>query len=197
MAWENKREAASWIACCAIWALGGCASAPTTEGSGAWPPLSPVSLSATRTAQQVLRVAFGEREATLNCVVAVTPESINIVGTTAAGMRAFTVKYDSAGMQAQSHLPLQAAGQLPPPERMLNDLQLVHWPLEALQRHFVGTEWSVAEPYRGTRRLLRAGRLIAEVHYTGADAWSGTSWLANLESGYTLGVESKLLSEAR
>jgi hypothetical protein len=179
-----------------IWALSGCAGM-SGERPAAWPPLSPGSLSATRTAQQILRVAFGERQVTLNCVVAVTPQSIAVVGTTAAGMRAFTVKYDGTTVQAQNHLPLHSAADLPPPERLLNDLQLVHWPLEALQRQFANSDWTVSEPYRGTRRLQRAGQLVAEVHYAAADAWSGMSWLANLESGYTLGIESRLISESQ
>jgi hypothetical protein len=193
----SKTASATWFAACIAAAVAGCVGTPAGERSVVWPPLSPSSLAATRTAQQVLRVAFGDRQATLNCVVAVTPHSITVIGTTAAGMRAFTVKYDGISVQAQNHLPLQSAADLPPPERLLNDLQLVHWPLEALQRQFAGSEWAISEPYRGTRRLERSGRLVAEVHYTDTDAWSGMSWLANLESGYTLGIESKLMGEAR
>jgi hypothetical protein len=49
----------------------------------------------------------------------------------------------------------------------------------------------VTEPFAGTRRLKRDGRLIAEVHYSkpGTDPWRSHVWLANFEYGYSLAVD--------
>jgi len=174
----------------------GCATSPPPSERGAtdnfWPALSPASLGASITASQVLRVAFGEREATLNCAVAVQPELLTIVGVTALGMRAFTVKFDGSQVSAESQ---PGVPEMLPPQRLLNDVQLTYWPLRALQLQLARTEWEVTEPAPGTRRLKRAGRLIAEVHYAGSDPWSGRVWLSNLEFGYTLSIDSQRLAD--
>jgi len=157
-------------------------------GATASPLLAPSALGSTVNASQVLRVAFGDREATLNCAVAVTPDRLTIVGVTAMGMRAFTIKYDGVKVDAES------APGMPdslPPERLLNDVQLVYWPLKALQSKLSGGDWEVSEPIAGTRRLKRGGRVVAEVHYANADPWSGRVWLANLEFDYTLSIDSQ------
>jgi hypothetical protein len=170
---------------CCIVVLAGCRTPPTPTPTR--PALAPASLGATRLANQVLRVAIGDREVTLNCAVSVQPSSLTIVGTTALGLRAFTVEYDGSRIKAdaQAGVPQTLSA-----ERLLNDVQLVFWPLSELQKSLTGTLWSVTEPVPGTRRLRRDGRLVAEVHYTG-DAWRSRTWLANLEFGYTLNIDSR------
>jgi hypothetical protein len=49
----------------------------------------------------------------------------------------------------------------------------------------------VSEPSPGTRRLRRGERLVSEAHYAGGNAWSGRSWLVNLEHGYSLQIDSE------
>ena len=144
----------------------------------------------TLTANQVLRVAVGEREATLNCVVAVTQQNITIVGMTALGLRAFTVKFDGEHVTAEAQA---AVPQAMPPERLVNDLQLVYWPLATLKKALARSDWQVSEPAPFTRRLRRGDRLIAEVHYSAVDAWNSRAWLVNLEFDYTLNIESQRL----
>ena len=165
---------------------------PMSAGShGGWPVLTPSSFGKTESAAQILRVAYGDREATLNCVVAVSPERIVVIGTTALGMRAFTIKYDGAKVQAEAQAGVPQAME---PERLLNDLQLVYWPLSAIQHALANTEWEISEPATHTRRLKHRGKLAAEVHYaTDQDlALRGRAWLANLEFGYTLTIDSQI-----
>lgn len=169
------------------WLLTGC-NTPAPVDQKAPPPtpslLPPSALGTERTANQIVRGAFGEREATLQCAVIVRGNDLTVVGLTTLGVRMFTIRYDGREVHQEQALPLPS--QLTP-ERLLADLELVYWPLAALQ----AAGWEASEPFSQTRRLRRAGRLIAEVHYDGADPWRGRAWLVNLEHGYTLSIDSQ------
>jgi hypothetical protein len=162
-------------------------STPSHEG---WPLLAPATLGETRTVNQILRVAHGEQETTLNCVVSVSAEQLSIVGVTALGLRAFTVKFDGESITAEA---LPGVPQSMSPERLLNDAQLAYWPLAELKKAMANSPWDISEPAPGTRRLRHGGKLIAEVHYAQrADSpWHDRVWLVNLEFGYTLAIDSK------
>jgi hypothetical protein len=170
-------------------ALAGCATQRVQTGGGR-PLLAPASLGEERSVTQVVRGAFGPREMTMNCVVTVKDGVMTVVGLNAMGVRLFTIRYDGTTTTVDNSLPVPA--QLTP-ERLLADLQLVHWPLRPLQAALRGDGWELSEPAPGTRRLRQGERLIAEVHYAGADPWQGRSWLVNLEYGYTLNIESKAM----
>jgi hypothetical protein len=176
----------------AAFLLAGCAS-PTTRVStaeGSRPLLAPQTLGAERSASQIVRGALGERELAINCVVTVKEGAMTIVGLSAMGVRIFTIKYDGVATSVENTLPI------PPqltPEKLLADLQLVYWPLAALEKPLAAAGWQISESAPGTRRLRRDTQLVAEVHYAGSDPWAGRSWLVNLEHGYTLNIESKAL----
>lgn len=160
------------------------------SASGARPLVAPSALNSERAANQVVHGAFGDREMTMNCVLSVRDGVATVVGLTALGVRAFTLKYDGTNVQVENDLPV------PPqltPERLLADIQLVFWPAPALKSALSKQGWELTEPYEHTRRLKRGGKLIAEVHYDAAEPWSGRSWLVNLEHGYTLGIDSSVL----
>ena len=153
-------------------------------------PLPPASLGSSRSARQLLRGAFGDREASLQAVVDVNPQRITVVGLTAMGNRVFSVSYDGSSLKSDTS-PL-APKQLQP-ERVLVDMQLVLWPYAALQQALDGSHWQLSEPAERTRRLRRDGKLIAEIHYADTDAWRGRAWLSNFEYGYALAIESQPL----
>ncbi|MBC7982859.1 MAG: DUF3261 domain-containing protein [Candidatus Obscuribacterales bacterium] len=155
------------------------------------PLLAPSALRANRAGNQIVRGAFGAREITLNCVLTVRGDNLTVVGLTAMGVRAFTIRYDGRQVIVENELPIPA--QLTP-ERLLADIQLVFWPTAALQSQFTSAGWQLTEPFANTRRLRRHDSLIAEVHYDSSDPWQGRSWLVNLEHGYTLSIESTPLA---
>ena len=169
-------------------ALGGCAMTPPRETSAAFPVLDPSTLGATRSTRQLLRAAFGEHDLAFQCVVDVGPGYLTVVGLSALGQRWFSLRHDGRGLESQIS---PQAPDLLDPRRVLADLQLALWPLAALQQAVSGSAWQVSEPAPATRRLRRDGRLVAEVHYAGADPWQGQLWLSNFETGYTLSVESR------
>jgi hypothetical protein len=173
-------------------ALAGCASHPSTStpGEAARPLVAPATLGAERAANQIVRGALGQRDVTLTCVVTVKDGMMSVVGLSAMGVRVFTIRYDGQNTSVDNSMPV------PPQlttERMLADLQLVYWPLQALEPTLRGAGWEVSDPAPGTRRLRRDARIVAEVHYAGADPWNTRSWLVNLEHGYTLNIESRAL----
>lgn len=171
--------------------LAGCAAWTTPAASPAnnVPQiLSAASLGQTRSAQQIVRAAFGDREATMQCAVDVSPERMQVIALNAMGLRLFSVKVESGKTAVERALGVPEQVQ---PEQILRDIQFCYWPLAALQEGMRGSHWDVSEPFPGTRRIRRDGRLISEVHYADpkADPWLTHLWLANFEFGYSLAVD--------
>lgn len=175
---------------CAV-LLMACAAAPAPPAAlPSLQPLAPAALGASRRSRQIVHAAFGEREATLQCVLSVDAQRVGVIGLTASGQRLFGLDYDGSRstVDAGSLLPTQI-----PPERLLTDLQLVYWPLAAWQAATAGGDWRVSESVPGTRRLHHRERLVAEVHYAGGDPWNGRVWLSNFQFGYALTVDAQPL----
>lgn len=172
--------------------LSACASAPMQQAdpSQLLPVLPADSLGQSRSAQQIVRAAFADNEATMQCVVEVTPQRMSVVALNAMGLRLFSVVVEDGQttVERSPGVPEQVQ-----PERILSDIQFAFWPLAKLQQAYRGTAWQVSEPFAATRRLKRDGRLIAEVHYAqpGKNPWSGRLWLSNYQFGYSLAVTSQ------
>jgi len=172
--------------------LSGCAnfaaSPPPAAAKVSVPPLPAATLGQTRSAVQIVRAAFGKQEATMQCAVDVAPQRMQVVALSAMGLRLFgvTVENGQTTVERAPGVPEQIQ-----PEQILRDIQFCYWPLAALQAGYQGTSWEVSEPFAGTRRLKRDGRLIAEVHYSkpGTDPWRSRLWLTNFEYGYSLAVD--------
>jgi hypothetical protein len=130
----------------------------------------------------------GAREITMNCVVTVKDGVMTVIGLNAMGVRLFTLRHDGQRIQVEKAFAIPEAIT---PERLLADLQLVFWPLQPLQETLARAGYELGEITPATRRLKRGDRLVAEVHYGSADAWSGRSWLVNLEFGYSLQIDSQ------
>jgi hypothetical protein len=154
------------------------------------PLLPPASLGRSVEALQVIHGAHGAQELAFQCVVEVRPQLLTVIGLSAQGQRVFSLRHDGEKLESESTAAAPAGLD---PRRVLVDLQLALWPIAALKQSFAGTGWELSEPAPGTRRLRREGRLVAEVHYSGDDAWRGRSWLSNFESGYSLSIESRPL----
>jgi Protein of unknown function (DUF3261) len=165
-------------------------SSTASKGAQDWPLLAPATLGHAAQVRQILHAAYQSHTVDLQCVVTVEGEHLTVVGLNTIGLRAFKVTYDGVRIDEQR------APQVPAfvdANRLLEDLQLAFWPLPALQTAFAPAGWTVVEPFAGTRRLLRDDALIAEVHYAGADPWTGRIWLANFRDRYSLSIESSPL----
>jgi hypothetical protein len=169
--------------------LGGCAARPAFDAPSL---LSPATLGRSQILRQVLNVAFRDRQAVIQGVLVVDTAQIHFVALDATGQRLFGVRYDGVTSSVE---PGRAAVEDLPPERLLADVQLAYWPLPALQAA-AKEGWSYSEPAPQTRRLLRGGRLVAEVHYAcqgTAGEWPRQLWLSNYELGYSLTIRSEPL----
>jgi Protein of unknown function (DUF3261) len=183
----------STLALCLL--LGACATPPAPPQAvdqvpDAWPLLPPAALGRTVQVKQILHAAFAASTVDLQCALTVEPDRVTVVGLTPLGLRAFTIGYDGTRVDAQRapQVPAFIDG-----ARLLDDIQLVFWPLPALQAALAPAGWIVIEPFSGTRRLLRGDALIAEVHYAGTDPWSGRVWLVNFRNRYTLTIDTSQL----
>jgi hypothetical protein len=171
--------------------LAGCAtSAPKPPAVPPFALLPPASYGGSAHVTQILNAAYGEREASLQCVLDIGPQSLSVVGLTATGQRVFTLKYDGATLDAERSpfAPTEIA-----PERILADLELAYWPLPALQAATAGTPWTISEPRAGLRRVRYGATLVAETHRVGDGPWPPRLWLANFAYGYALDIQSQVI----
>jgi hypothetical protein len=169
-------------------ALAACVTRPQQQAVAPEQPplLPPASLDAPHQAQQILRAAFGEHEATLRSVVRTTPQHIEMITLTALGQRAMSIDWNGQDWKVDTAPMVPAALRA---ESLVADLQLALWPLATLQAAWQPAGWEVSEPGGGVRRLRHEGRLVAEVHYADADPWRGRYWIANFRYGYALAVQ--------
>lgn len=151
-------------------------------------PLAPLRDVTPRHASQVLYAAFGARAVTLRTALELDAMSLRVVAVTATGQRLFSASWDGQRITADKS-PL-VPGEVDP-ARVLADIQLALWPLASVQTAFRAAGLEVSEPFAGTRRVQRGERLVAEVHYAGADAWNGRLWLVNFEHDYTLAIDTR------
>src|SRR3546814_3823509 len=111
------------VAACAL--LPACASlAPADEAASTSPPLpllSPASLGASLQAEQVLHVAYGSDEHSLQCVVRDDAKSLSLICLTGMGQRVFTLDYDGSDLKTW-RAPF--APDAIDPQRIVADLQL-------------------------------------------------------------------------
>ncbi|MGC3979836.1 MAG: DUF3261 domain-containing protein [Steroidobacteraceae bacterium] len=174
---------------CVCFLLTACVSAPKNIAAGndsTWPLLTPASAGQSRQVTQVLRGDYADNSFTLRSVVTVDATQLTVIGLTTMGLRAFTLKYDGNNLSEERAPQVPDALQA---RQLLNDLQLAFWPLSILQQSWQAAGGEVSEPYPGTRRLKRAGTLLAEVHYAG-DPWNGRVWLRHFDYPYSLFIES-------
>ncbi len=178
---------------CISLALSACALLPQRPPP-ALPLLTPQALGASRSSQQVLHVAYGKHDLTLQCALQAAHDRDTLIAVGPFGQRFFTLNYDGHKLQADvsPYLPDTL-----PPRQVLADVELALWPLSAWHKRLAGSGWVLTVPQTGVRRLRYGGRLVAEVHYgDGGDGWNGRFWLVNLIYGYTLDITSTVTPAA-
>lgn len=184
-----------FVAFGAVLALMNCAGCALLQhaSSPALPLLSPQSLGAQRVASQVLHVAYGAQELSLQCALRAGADADQLIAIGPVGQRLFTLHYDADGVHVKTrpHAPKMLR-----PRRVWADVQLALWPLAAWQQRVQGTAWSVTQPRPGVRRLRHGSQLISEVHYAaGSNGWNGRLWLVDFVYDYSLDISSRLQAD--
>lgn len=170
------------IAAAGLLALAACAPPATRVPIPASPvfALAPSALPGGMAEQQRLSFEHGERRETVDALVEVDAEAVRLV-IHGQGQVALRLVWDGAvlSQQRQPWLPDALEG-----ARVLSDLQLVFWPLDAL-RPQLPAGWTLEET--GARRTLsEAGQPVAWVEREDAD----TRVLHQQRLGYRLRIDS-------
>lgn len=166
----------------ALLLLAGCAHPRPQAPRQELPPLrlSPAALGETISVQQRLHFSFGSQRRELDALLEVDAQEVRLL-VLALGQSGVRLSWDGQTLQQQR------AAWLPPAvrgERVLDDLQFVRWPVEAI-RAALPEGWQLQQS-PGVRTLLH----------------NGTAWLVatelspqrvrleNLAEGYQLEIES-------
>ncbi|WP_158637193.1 DUF3261 domain-containing protein [Arenimonas daejeonensis] len=163
--------------------LAACASAPTrAPAPGAMPPLrlAPAELGRELVLRQRLDFHHGERRESIEALVEVDAASVRLV-MHAQGQVALRVDWNGTTLdQTRAEwLPPVLSG-----ERVLDDLQLVYWPVAAINAR-LPAGWHLAEA-SSNRRLLQDGEIVATVVYVSATHVR----LRQRRQGYVLDIHS-------
>jgi hypothetical protein len=146
--------------------------------------LAPSALGESISLQQHLTVERNGSVDELDAVLEVDPWRLDLVGL-ALGQRVLTLHYDGQRLNAWRH-PL-----FPPEVRdedILEDLQLVLWPADAVSQALPGG-WRIEE--NGARRTLLIGEMpVTVINYSSVPRWSGKIELSNLLYQYRLIIQS-------
>jgi hypothetical protein len=146
--------------------------------------LAPSALGESISLQQHLTVERNGRVDELDAVLEVDSQRLDLVGL-ALGQRVLTLHYDGQILNTWRH-PL-----FPPElrdEDILEDLQLILWPADAVRQALPGG-WRIEE--NGARRTLLIGEMpVTVINYSGASRWNGKIELSNLRYQYRLIIQS-------
>jgi Protein of unknown function (DUF3261) len=163
--------------------IGGCA-VPAHQPVRLGLKLAPSALGESISLQQHLTVERNGKVDELDAVLEVDPRRLDLVGL-ALGQRVLTLHYDGQILNAWRH-PL-----FPPEVRdedILEDLQLILWPADAVREALPGG-WRIEE--KDKRRILLSGQtLVTVIDYSGVPRWNGKIELSSLRYQYRLIIQS-------
>jgi hypothetical protein len=163
--------------------FGGC-GLPAHQPARLGLKLAPSALGESISLQQHLTVERDGRMDELEAVLEVDPRRLHLVGL-ALGQRVLTLHYDGQMLKTWRHSMFPAALR---DEDILEDVQLIFWPAEALRQALPGG-WRIEE--EGLRRTLLIGEMpVTVINYSGQPRWSGKIELSNLRYQYRLMIES-------
>jgi Protein of unknown function (DUF3261) len=146
--------------------------------------LAPSALGQSISLQQHITVERNGRVDELDAVLEVDPRRLDLVGV-ALGQRVLSLHYDGRILSSWRHPMFPAAVR---DEDILEDLQLILWPADALGPA-LPDGWRIEE--NDLRRTLLIGEMpVTVINYSGERPWSGKVELSNLRYRYRLIIES-------
>jgi hypothetical protein len=158
---------------------------PATESARLGLKLAPSELGESVSLQQRLRVEREGRIDDLDVALEVDPKRIEMV-VLAFSQRVLALQYDGDKMTSWRHfmLPEQVKG-----EDVLQDLQLIMWPLDAIRKG-LPAGWRIED--EGLRRTLSNGDgPVTVINYSNASSrWGGIVELQHLRYRYKLTIQS-------
>jgi hypothetical protein len=172
-----------WLIALGSLIIGGCA-VPAHQSGRLGLKLAPSALGESISVQQHLTVERNGRVDEIEAVLEVDPRRLDLVGLV-LGQRVLTLHYDGQILNAWRH-PL-----FPPEVRdedILEDLQLILWPADAVRQALPGG-WRIEE--KDKRRILLSEQTpVTVINYSGEPRWNGKIELSNLRYQYRLIIQS-------
>lgn len=164
--------------------LGACAVVPKRLPER---PLAPPGAAPAREFQQGVAVDYRDHHFQLLVAGRIDADAVQLAALSPAGFTLFTLRYDGVKLDVQQRAPAQdnGAGQLPPAQ-IVADLQLVYWPLAALNAAGA-PHWRVTER-PGERVLSWDGTPVERATFAGGDPWRAPVRLEHLRYGYRLTI---------
>ena len=127
------------------------------------------------------------QERSLEAQLEIEPTELRLAAF-AMNQRVLLLRWDGHHLDVKRHPLLPAAVDA---GRVLRDIQLVYWPLSAVQAA-LPPGWSVQDT--GTeRRLLHEGEIEVQISYAGEPRWQGRAELDNRLERYRLAIDSSIL----
>lgn len=163
--------------------IGGCVASSSRPHAGdALPPLrlSPAALGRSVAWQQKLEFVFDGKRETVEALLEVDPEEVRLLLHT-AGQSALRLRWDGRELEHSRAEWLPAALNA---ERVLDDMQLVYWPLASVQAA-LPSDWRIDESH-GVRRLHHGAVEVLRIEYP----TPASARLIQHRYGYRLDVQS-------
>lgn len=164
--------------------LSACVSSTKLEQTHLGLRLSPESLHETLSLQQHLKIERQGRVNEIDAVLEIDPSHLELVGL-AFGQRVLSLSFDGKEIKTWRHIMLPSQVKA---EDVLDDLQLVLWPLEAINSG-LPEGWRV-EDQNLQRHLFFQEKLVTTITYSAFPRWSGKVVLNNLRYQYQLSIDS-------
>jgi hypothetical protein len=147
---------------------------------------APPAYPETQTLSQIIRGRYGETERAFECIVSLSPESVEIVVTTPGGPRLATIIWSASGVEERR---TALAPQGVPVENILADLFVARWPVEAIGAAL--PSGVTFNELAGVRTLSSADGVLVEVTPDLTDPTRVT--LRNYAFGYELTIVSRVI----
>lgn len=167
--------------------LTGCALMPPEQLVDK-PILMPMAkpLGPTRRIVQQLTAVWSDRQESLLAILELDAQHIAMAGLSNDGLSLFNLSYDGNTLTSDKSPLLPAAVS---PEFFVTDLQLVYWPISALQKN-LPSEWHI-ESSANQRRLYFRDKMQTQVNYPAPDpVWPKEAELVSFQYHYRLKIKT-------
>jgi len=172
----------------ALW-LTGCVTSAMPNQQIPLLRLSPVQLGSELNLTQRLSITrlngSADNQQTLDVLLEMDAQRVHLAGF-ALNQRILTLSWDGQQLETERNplVPAVIDG-----AHILRDIQLVYWPLAALQT-VLPAGWTLSEQNQ-QRTLRHQQKIVLTIHYQGIPHWNGRAVLENQQEGYRLQIDSQ------
>jgi hypothetical protein len=176
------------VLCIALLATSACSTLQRGPASPEFTLLAPHTLGAELSVYQQVHWQHQDDSHNLEIALDIRQQSLQMVVMTTLGRRLATLSYEAGHYQLKREPG--APGNIPY-QQLLADIQMVFWPLAALNAAASNSGWHFEQQQQ--RSAWYDGHLIAQINTGDSWSWQGTYEYQNLVAGYQLQLQSVVL----